>query len=77
MRNMPIEGTFVPNDSRIRRSENELFSGYHRTNSFQSLENLVDNLEVLPDEVVNARIVRDGLIRAIQVFISSGDRLDR
>ena len=77
MRNMPIEGTFVPDNSRIQCSENELFSGYCHTNIFQSLENPVDNLEVLPDEAVNAWIVRDGLTRAIWVFISSGDRLDR
>ena len=76
MRNTPIEGTFVPDNSHIQRSENELFSGYHCTNIFQSLENLVDDLEVLPDEAANAQIVRDGLIRAIRVFISSGDRLD-
>ena len=57
--------------------ENELFSGYCHTNVFQLLENLVNDLEVLPDEVINAWIVRDGLIRAIWVFISSGDRLDR
>ena len=76
MRNTPIKGTFVPNNSRIQRSENELFGGYCCTNIFQSLENPVDDLEVLPDEVVNAWIVRDGLVRAIQVFISSGDRLD-
>ena len=77
VRNMSIEGTFVPNDSCIWHSENELLSGYHHTNIFQSLENPVNDLEVLPDEVVNAWIVRDGLVRAIRVFISSGDRLDR
>ena len=77
MRNMPLEGTFVPDDSCIRCSENELFSGYCCANIFQSLENPVDDLEVLQDEVANAWIVRDGLKRAIQVFISSCDRLDR
>ena len=76
VRNTPIEGTFVPDNSHIQCSENDLFSGYHHANIFQSLENLVDDLEVLPDEVANAWIVRDGLIRAIQVFILSGDRLD-
>ena len=77
MRNTPLEGTFVADDSHIRCGKNELFSGYRRTNVFQPLENPVNNLEVLPDEAANARIVRDGLIRAIWVFISSGDRLDR
>ena len=77
VRNTPIEGTFVPNDSCIQHSENELFSGYHHTSIFQSLENPVNDLEVLPDEAANAWIVRDSLIRAIWVFISSGDRLDR
>ena len=76
MRNMPLEGTFVSDDSCIRHSENELFSGYRRTNIFQPLENPVNDLEVLPDEAANARVVRDGLVRAIQVFVSSGDRLD-
>ena len=76
VRNMPIKGTFVPDNSHIQCSENELFSGYCHTNIFQSLENLVDNLEVLPDEAANAQIVRDGLIRAIWVFVLSGDRLD-
>ena len=76
MRSIPIEGTFVADDSHIWHSENELFSGYHHTNIFQSLENLVDDLEVLSDEVANAWIVRDGLVRAIQVFVLSGDRLD-
>ena len=76
MRNTPIEGTFVPDDSHIQHGENELFSGYCCTNVFQSLENPVNNLEVLPDEMVNAQIFRDGLIRAIWVFISSDDRLD-
>ena len=68
VRNTPIKGVFVPDDSHIWHSENELFSGYHCTNIFQLLENLVDDLEVLPDEAVNAQIVRDGLIRAIWVF---------
>ena len=77
VRNMPIEGAFVPNDSRIWRSKNELFSRYRCTSIFQLLENPVDDLEVLPDEAANAQIVRDGLVRAIQVFVSSGDRLDR
>ena len=77
MRNTPLEVTFVADDSRIRRGENELFSGYRHTNVFQPLENPVNNLEVLPDEVANAWIVRDDLVRAIWVFISSGDRLDR
>ena len=76
MRNMPIEGTFVPDDSCIWCCENELFSGYCHTNIFQPLENPVNDLEVLPDQVVNARIVRNGLVRAIRVFISSGNRLD-
>ena len=76
MRNTPIKGTFVPNDSCIWHSKNEPFSGYCHTNIFQSLENLVDNLEVLPDEAANAQIVRDGLIRAIWVFVLSSDRLD-
>ena len=54
VRNAPIEGTFVPDDSCIRCSENQLFSGYHCTNIFQSLENPVDDLEVLQDEAANA-----------------------
>ena len=77
MRNTPIEGAFVPDDSCIRHSETELFSRYCHTNIFQSLENPVGDLEVLPDGAANAQIVRDGLIRTIQVFILSGDRLDR
>ena len=77
MRNTPIEGTFVPDNSRIQHSKNELFSRYRCANIFQSFENPVDDLEVLPDEAANAQIVRDGLVRAIWVFISSGDRLDR
>ena len=64
MRNAPIEGTFVPDDSCIRHSKKELFSGYCCTNIFQSLENLVDDLEVLPDEVADARIVRDSVVKA-------------
>ena len=67
VRNTPIEGTFVPNNSCIQCGENELFSGYRCANVFQPLENLVNDLEVLPDEAANAWIVRDGLIRAIQV----------
>ena len=77
MRNTPLKGTFVADDSRIWRGKNELFSGYHCTNVFQLLENPVNNLEVLPDEAANAQIVRDGLVRAIWVFVSSGDKLDR
>ena len=77
MRNTPLEGTFVSDDSRIWRSENELFSRYCRTNVFQPLENPVNDLEVLPDEAANAQVVRDGLVRAIRVFVSSDDRLDR
>ena len=77
MRNMSIEGTFVPDNSCIWYSKNELFSGNHCINVLQVLENLANNLEVLLDEAVNAQIARDGLIRAIQVFISSCDRLDR
>ena len=76
VRNTPIEGTFVPNDSHILHSKNELFSRYHHTNVFQLLENPVNSLEVLPDEAANTQIVRDGLVRAIWVFVSSGDRLD-
>ena len=40
VRNTPIEGTFVPYDSRIWRSENELLSRYRCANVFQLLENL-------------------------------------
>ena len=76
MRNMPLEGTFVSDDSRIQCGENELFSGYRCTNVFQLLENPVNDLEVLPDKAANAQVVRDGLVRAIWVFVSSGDRLD-
>ena len=76
MRNTPIKGTLVPNDSHIWRSENELFRRYCCTNIFQSLENPVNDLKVLPDEVMNAQIVRDGLVRAIWVFVLSGDKLD-
>ena len=76
VRNTPIEGTFVPNNSCIWHGKNELFSGYCHTNIFQPLENPVNDLEVLPDQVVNARIVRNGLVRDIRVFISSGNRLD-
>ena len=77
MRNMPLEGTFVSDNSCIQHGKNELFSRYHCTNICQLLENLVNDLEVLPDEAANARVVRDGLVRAIRVFILSGDRLDR
>ena len=77
VRNTPIEDTFVPNNSCIWHGKNELFSGYCHTNIFQPLENPVNDLEVLPDEAANAQIVKDGLVRAIRVFILSGDRFDR
>ena len=77
IRNMPIKGTFVPNNSCIQCSENELFSRYCCTSIFQSLENLVNDLEVLLDEAANAQIVKDSLVRAIRDFILSGDRFDR
>ena len=77
VRNALIEGTFVPDNSHIRHSKNKLISGYRRANIFQSLENPVDDLEVLPDEAADAWIVRDGFVRAIWVFVLSGDRLDR
>ena len=73
---MSLKGTFVSDDSCIWHGENELFSRYHHTNVFQPLENTVNDLEVLPDEAANAWVVRDSLVRAIRVFISSGDRLD-
>ena len=77
VRNMPIKGTFVLNDSCIQCSKHKTFSRYCCTNVVQVLEGLVNDREVLPNEVMNAQIVRNSLIRAIQVFVSGCNRLDR
>jgi hypothetical protein len=54
-------------------AEVEFLAGEYATNIFEPLQDAVDIGEVLPDEVADTRILRDGLVGAVEILIA-GDQ---